>query len=105
MNLWAIEMKLMGGFTAPHSENIMDRIIYERDVEHGTREIDKMVFEFDPDSDIWRMKTVILRMLSAVGFTDKSIQDAFGSEIPPTENQEFSEFIRSILSGSSDGDG
>lgn len=83
----------------------MDRIIYERDIEHGTREIDKMVFEFDPDSDIWRMKTVVLRMLAAAGFTDKSIQEAFGSEVPPAEEQEFTEFIRQVLSGSRDGDG
>jgi hypothetical protein len=84
----------------------MHKLTFTRSKNNDTRthrnEIDEINFEIDPDMNIWEMKTVCLRLCSAMGYTDMSIQQAFGSEVPPDDEITLEEFMRSLGTPSSD---
>jgi len=75
----------------------MAKLIYNSD-EENNREANVIEFTIPQDLNIYEFKTVCIRMASAMGYTDKTIKRAFGSDEHQTsEDIEFKEFISSLF--------
>lgn len=76
---------------------IMDKLTFERnfdDIDFETGEPEKIVFEIQSDLDIWEFRTTCIRLAHSLGYQDKSIESAFGSE---TRNYSSEDTLDSFL--------
>ena len=62
---------------------MMDKIIYTR----GTysKEAQKVEMEVREDLDLYEFKTLCKRLAAALGYSNKSIDEAFGENTPPSK--------------------
>lgn len=64
------------------------------------REASKIEFEIPNDLDIWEYKRMCMRMAGAMGYASLSIKKAFGHEYKREAENQITENLRAMYSGS-----
>tara|TARA_R100000458_G_C8272361_1_gene247185 strand:- start:530 stop:742 length:213 start_codon:yes stop_codon:yes gene_type:complete len=69
----------------------MDKIIYER----GTysKEAQKIEMDVRENLDVWDFKTICKRLACALGYSNKSVEEAFGSK-PSTKDKDIKQLLK-----------
>ena len=69
----------------------MDKIIYTR----GTysKEAQKIEMDVRENLDIWDFKIICKRLACALGYSNKSVEEAFGSK-PDTNNKDIKQLLK-----------
>ena len=69
----------------------MDKIIYER----GTysKEAQKIEMDVRENLDVWDFKTICKRLACALGYSNKSVEEAFGSK-PDSKGKDIKRLLK-----------
>ena len=73
----------------------MAKLIFNSTVS-DCREASIIEFNVPDDMDIWEYKTICIRMAAAMGYSNKSIEKAFGKEYEESPSIEFKRFLSLI---------